>query len=67
MKCKRCGHTMDEPKDGWAKCPKCGLSRPVSAAPEVKKGEEEEEVKAPAESEAPKPEEEVKESEEKAD
>ena len=36
QKCTRCGHKLGKPKDNWAKCPKCGLSRfvGVKASPE---------------------------------
>jgi len=27
MICRRCGHKLGKRKDGWRKCPKCGLAK----------------------------------------
>jgi uncharacterized Zn finger protein (UPF0148 family) len=35
QKCGRCGHTLVEMSDGWAKCPKCGLNKFVGVETET--------------------------------
>ena len=44
MRCSRCKRTIQEPVEGWNKCPKCGLSvfvASVKSAEELEdKGEE---------------------------